>query len=107
RNGQPVDSKLFTGPRRLASLDELVQRIVSVWQSRRGLLDEQQARAELHRLTGQHPQRCDRSGCGEVLPLGRRVCLMCRASAGRVAAGMLSGVRRRGDVVMPPPPTQT
>lgn len=100
RNGQPVASGVFTG-RRVAALDEQLNTIRTTWMQHRGLITEKQARAELARLTGLQPQHCQKDDCGEVLPLGRDTCQVCGAAAGRVAAGLMSGARRRGELVIP------
>ncbi|MEU7802675.1 hypothetical protein AB0B10_25785 [Micromonospora arborensis] len=100
RNGKHTASAMFTG-RRVAELDAELSAIRAAWEQHRGLITEEQARAYLASLTGEEPQSCQRDDCGEVLPLGRSACQACGAAAGRVAAGLISGARRRGTLVMP------
>lgn len=100
RNGEQVSGGVFTG-RRIARLDEAMETVRQTWRRQRcALLTEEQADRALLSLAGKRREHCQREDCSGVLPMGRRCCQECGSSAGRVAAGLMSGASRRGVVVV-------
>jgi hypothetical protein len=97
RNGRVHRDHRVTGVKRHFDLQDLwVERALAIAPAR---LEEDQMWVKLEELTGEKQTVCARR-CGGRMPVAWRVCPSCGSSAGRVAGGSLSGVRRRGELVL-------
>lgn len=93
RNGRVEQDCRFTGEREQVELAEF-------WAGRAEryaptMLSEDEMRAKLAELAKIEPVRCQRRHCAAVLPVAWWHCPDCGSDVRRVAAGSLSGCRRR------------
>jgi hypothetical protein len=93
RNGRVQQLVQFSGPRR-------TEELVGYWghfaeRYRATALDSNQMWSRLRDLTGIEQAGCASKDCPGTLPVGGGRCLACGRNERNVAAGALSGVRRR------------
>lgn len=98
RNGQVWKTEQYAGVRRTA---ELLQRWRSLTDRYAATaLDSNQMWSTLRELTGIEQSHCLHSSCSGRIPVGSSRCLVCGRNERSVAAGGLSGARRRGVLIL-------
>jgi len=98
RNGRTWKTVQYCGARRSA---ELLDRWASLAERYRATaLDTNEMWSRLKQLTGIEQGHCLHSSCSGTIPVGGGRCLVCRRNERNVAAGELSGARRRGVLIL-------
>lgn len=103
RNGEVAAEHRFTGASQHQEMREFWVQLVD-WFTPAGLTEDQMW-AKLLELTGIQQTRCQGKDCAGAMPAGWPICPDCGRDSRRVAAGSLSGVHRRGIIVVRQPPT--
>ena len=98
RNGKVRQTIQYGGPRRYGEMVAFWNGLAERYRPTR--LDSNQMWSTLSRLTGIEQGQCASSSCNGRLPVGGGRCLACGRNERTVASGSLSGVRRRGALIL-------
>jgi hypothetical protein len=98
RNGRHWQTVQYCGARRSAELRERWSSLAERY--RPTALGVNEMWSKLRQLTGIEQGNCLHSGCSGTIPVGGGRCLVCGRNERSVAAGELSGARRRGVLVL-------